>query len=51
MKRFLIPLLAAFALPITVNAKENNGKLLEYKKLIEEGYEILDELILKEQKL
>ena len=51
MKRFLIPLLAAFALPTAVNANENNGKLLEYKKLIEEGYEILDELVLKEQKL
>jgi len=51
VKRFLIPLLAAVALPTVVNANENNGKLLEYKKLIEEGYEILDELVLKEQKL
>ena len=32
MKRFLIPLLAAVALPTVVNANENNGKLLEYKK-------------------
>ena len=51
MKRLLLPLLAALALPTAVNANENNGKLLEYKKLIEEGYEILDELVLKEQKL
>ena len=50
-KRFLIPLLATIAQPTVVNANENNGKLLEYKKLIEEGYEILDELVLKEQKL
>ena len=47
MKRFLIPLLASFVLPNAVNANENNSKLLEYKKLIEEGYEILDELVLK----
>ena len=51
MKRFLIPLLATIALPTVVNANENNDKLLEYEKLIEEGYEILDELVLKEQKL
>ena len=50
MKRFLIPLLAAFALPTAVNANENNGKLLEYKKLIEEGYEILDDLVLRDEK-
>ena len=50
MKRFLIPLLAAFALPIAVNANENNGKLLEYKKLIEEGYQILDDLVLRDEK-
>ena len=50
MKRFLIPLLATIALPTVVNANENNGKLLEYKKLIEEGYEILDDLVLRDEK-
>ena len=50
MKRFLIPLLASIALPTVVNANENNGKLLEYKKLIEEGYEILDDLVLRDEK-
>ena len=50
MKRLLIPLLAALALHTAVNANENNGKLLEYKKLIEEGYEILDDLVLRDQK-
>ena len=50
MKRFLISLLATIALPTVVNANENNGNLLEYKKLIEEGYQILDELVLKDQK-
>jgi len=50
MKRFLIPLLAAFALPTAVNSNENNVKLLEYEKLIKEGYEILDDLVLRDQK-
>ena len=50
MKRLLLPLLAALALPTAVNANENNGKLLEYEKLIEEGYEILDDLVLRDQK-
>ena len=50
MKRFLIPLLAVLALPIAVYSNENNDKLLEYKKLIEEGYEILDDLILRDEK-
>ena len=50
MKRFLIPLLAALALPIAVNANEDKDKFLEYKKLIDEGYEILDDLVLRDQK-
>ena len=50
MKRFLIPLLAVLALPIAVYSNENNDKLLEYKKLIEQGYEILDDLILRDEK-
>ena len=50
MKRFLIPLLVAFALPIDVNANENKDKFLEYKKLIDEGYEILDDLVLRDEK-
>ena len=50
MKRFLIPLLAALALPIAVNANEVKDKFLEYKKLIDEGYEILDDLVLRDQK-
>ena len=50
MKRFLLPLLAAISLPTAVNANETNGKLLEYEKLIEEGYEILDDLVLRDQK-
>ena len=50
MKRFLIPLLAVLSLPIAVNANENKDKFLEYKKLIDEGYEILDDLVLRDQK-
>ena len=50
MKKFLIPLLAALALPIAVNANEDKDKFLEYKKLIEEGYEILDDLVLRDEK-
>ena len=50
MKRFLIPLLASLALPIAVNANENKDKFLEYKKLIDEGYEILDDLVLRDEK-
>ena len=50
MKRFLIPLLATLALPIAVNANENKDKFLEYKKLIDEGYEILDDLVLRDEK-
>ena len=50
MKRFLIPLLAVLSLPIAVNANENKDKFLEYKKLIEEGYEILDDLVLRDEK-
>ena len=50
MKRFLIPLLAALALPISVNANEDKDKFLEYKKLIDEGYEILDDLVLRDKK-
>ena len=50
MKCLLLPFLAALALLTAVNANENNGKLLEYEKLIEEGYEILDDLVLRDQK-
>ena len=50
MKRFLIPLLATLTLPIAVNANENKDKFLEYKKLIDEGYEILDDLVLRDKK-
>ena len=50
MKRFLIPLLATLALPIALNANENKDKFLEYKKLIDEGYEILDDLVLRDEK-
>ena len=50
MKRFLIPLLAALALPIAVNANEGKDKFLEYKKLIDKGYEILDDLVLRDEK-
>ena len=50
MKRFLIPLLATLTLPIAVNANENKDKFLEYKKLIDEGYEILDDLVLRDEK-
>ena len=50
MKRLLITLLAALALPTAVNSNENNVKLLEYEKLIKEGYEILDDLVLRDQK-
>ena len=50
MKRLLLPLLAALALPTAVNSNENNVKLLEYEKLIKEGYEILDDLVLRDQK-
>ena len=50
MKRFLIPLLAALALPIAVNANEDKDKFLEYNKLIDEGYEILDDLVLRDEK-
>ena len=50
MKRFLIPLLATLALPIAVNADENKDKFLEYKKLIDKGYEILDDLVLRDEK-
>jgi len=44
MKRFLIPLLAAFALPIHVNANENNGKLLA-SLIVGIIIEIFDKLI------
>ena len=50
MKRFLIPLLATLALPIAVNANESKDKFLEYIKLIDEGYEILDDLVLRDEK-
>jgi len=50
IKRLLLPLLAALALPTAVNANVNNGKLLEYEKLIKEGYEILDDLVIRDQK-
>ena len=50
MKRLLLPLLAALALPIAVYSNENNDKLLEYKKLIVQGYELLDDLILRDEK-
>ena len=50
MKIFLIPLLTVLALPKAVHSNENNDKLLEYKKLIEQGFEILDDLILKDEK-
>ena len=50
MKKLLFIFLAAIALPNTANANENIDKLLEYKKLIDEGYEILDDLVLRDQK-
>ena len=50
MKIFLIPLLTALALPIAVNANEGKDKFLEYKKLIDKGYEILDDLVLRDEK-
>jgi len=51
MKKLLLIFLAAIALPTsTGNANENKDKLLEYKKLIDEGYEILDDLVLRDQK-
>ena len=50
MKKLLLIFLAVIALPTTVNANENKNKLLEYKKLIDEGYEILDDLVLRDEK-
>ena len=50
MRKFLLPLLVALSLPTSVNANENKDKFLEYKKLIDEGYEILDDLVLRDEK-
>ena len=50
MKKLLLIFLAVITLPTTVNSNENKDKLLEYKKLIDEGYEILDDLVLRDQK-
>ena len=41
MKFLLFPLIAAITFPNQINANEFDKSHLEYKKIIEEGYQIL----------
>ena len=50
MKFLLFPLIAAITFPNQINANEFDNSHLEYKKIIEEGYQILDDLVLRDQK-
>ena len=43
MKRFLIPLLAAFTLPIAVNAEISNNNSI-YEKNLEVGFSLINEV-------